>query len=173
FLFRLWLNELAAENLDLAGQIHIFNSFFYKKLNKKDLDEGYRSVQSWTSTVDIFDKKLIIVPINENMHWYLAIIYYPEYILVPPAQHGLPFDLNNNDHQYVYLTFLLVFILDSLGEEHPKVGTVLSKYLQAEAKDKKSVENPRQARYKNLTVPTQPNFCDCGIYLIHFAQVFV
>ncbi|KAE9386903.1 hypothetical protein BT96DRAFT_766994, partial [Gymnopus androsaceus JB14] len=66
FGLRLWLNELVAENPDLAGQIHIFNSFFYKKLNKKDLDEGYRSVQSWTSKVDIFDKKFIIVPINEK-----------------------------------------------------------------------------------------------------------
>ena len=51
----------------------------------------------------------------------------------------------------------IIFILDSLGEEHPKVGTVLSKYLQAEAKDKKTIENLSPAVYKNLAVSHSPS----------------
>jgi Ulp1 family protease len=31
-LSRLWLNEIRAKNPDLADQIHVFSSFFYKKL---------------------------------------------------------------------------------------------------------------------------------------------
>jgi hypothetical protein len=64
-------------------------------------EEGYNSVRKWTSKFDIFKKRYIVVPINEkyvksprinmmksltdrSLHWYLAIIYFPEYTLLPP-----------------------------------------------------------------------------------------
>jgi len=64
-------------------------------------EEGYNSVRKWTSKFDLFQKKYIVVPINEkyvlspridtirsltdrSLHWYLAIIYFPEYTLLPP-----------------------------------------------------------------------------------------
>ena len=34
-------------------------------------------VASWTKSVDIFDKDFIIIPINEQSHWFLAIICFP------------------------------------------------------------------------------------------------
>ncbi|KAJ7147148.1 hypothetical protein C8R43DRAFT_542989 [Mycena crocata] len=84
FGLKLWLHELEKENPELVKQIHVFSSFFYKKLNKKNPQEGYESVRKWTSKFDLFQKKYIIIPINENLHWYLAIIYQPEHILRPP-----------------------------------------------------------------------------------------
>ncbi|KAG0704265.1 hypothetical protein DFH29DRAFT_873884 [Suillus ampliporus] len=108
FGLKLWLTELKAQNPDFAEQIHVFSSFFYKKLNNKkrqvftvsfykfqnnlpsSLDEGYQSVRKWTSKIDIFSKKYIIVPINENLHWYLAIIYEPEHTLLPPLPQKEP-----------------------------------------------------------------------------------
>ncbi|KAJ7095714.1 hypothetical protein B0H15DRAFT_1019804 [Mycena belliarum] len=84
FGLKLWLQQLEKDDPELVKQIHVFSSFFYKKLNKKNTREGYESVRKWTSKFDLFDKKYIIVPINENLHWYLAIIYHPEYTLLPP-----------------------------------------------------------------------------------------
>ncbi|KAJ6585193.1 hypothetical protein B0H19DRAFT_1368602 [Mycena capillaripes] len=84
FGLKLWLQDLEKENPELVKQIHVFSSFFYKKLNKKNPQEGYESVRKWTAKFDLFDKKYIIVPINENLHWYLAIIYQPEHTLKPP-----------------------------------------------------------------------------------------
>ncbi|KAJ6471198.1 hypothetical protein DFH09DRAFT_1220447 [Mycena vulgaris] len=84
FGLKLWLQQLEKDDPELVKQIHVFSSFFYKKLNKKNALEGYESVRKWTSKFDLFDKKYIIIPINENLHWYLAIIYHPEYILLPP-----------------------------------------------------------------------------------------
>lgn len=84
FGLKLWLTELREKDPTLADQIHVFSSFFYKKLNKKNPEEGYQSVRKWTSKVDLFSKKYIIVPINENVHWYLAIIYEPGHMLEPP-----------------------------------------------------------------------------------------
>ncbi|KAG6330376.1 hypothetical protein ID866_8713 [Astraeus odoratus] len=87
-LIELWLNELREKDPTFADQIHVFSSFFYKKLNKKNTEEGYQSVRKWTSKVDLFSKKYIIVPINENVHWYLAIIYEPGHTLKPPLTHS-------------------------------------------------------------------------------------
>ncbi|PBK97821.1 cysteine proteinase [Armillaria gallica] len=83
---KMWHSRLEKENPELANEIYVFSSFFYKKLSVKNADEGYNAVRRWTSKTNIFAKKYIIVPINENFHWYLAIIYQPEHILLPPLQ---------------------------------------------------------------------------------------
>ncbi|KAJ7245014.1 hypothetical protein B0H12DRAFT_1187844 [Mycena haematopus] len=91
FGLKLWLHDLEKEDPELVKQIHVFSSFFYKKLDNKDSkdkkrspEKGYESVRKWTAKFNLFDKKYIIVPINENLHWYLAIIYQPEHTLKPP-----------------------------------------------------------------------------------------
>lgn len=84
FGLKLWLRKLEESSPEVANQVHVFSSFFYKKLNKKDINEGYQSVRKWTAKLDIFSKKFLIVPINENLHWYLAIVYQPELILLRP-----------------------------------------------------------------------------------------
>ncbi|CCM02457.1 uncharacterized protein FIBRA_04556 [Fibroporia radiculosa] len=91
FGLKLWLADLKADDPSFAEQVHVFSSFFYKKINVKDKDEGYQSVRKWTSKFDIFQKKYIVVPINENFHWYLAIICNPEFVLVPaPVSESAP-----------------------------------------------------------------------------------
>ncbi|KAJ7069665.1 hypothetical protein C8F01DRAFT_1113532 [Mycena amicta] len=361
FGLKLWLQQLEKDDPDLAKQIHVFSSFFYKKLNKRNFEEGYGSVAKWTSKFDLFDKKYIIIPINENLHWYLAIIYRPEHVLQPepplptptanppstrsrgrdeaasetdqvlsphfplpdskattlsrdspqmedrasvsapisPSSHQAeaevvaeltgcsieddvemddtdaktlsgkdspfvetmevdiptgasprvpdmdiddpdtsidPINLSayppspapvsnileppatatsrfyskppgkrkatspppppsppraaevrlnspvddevpdeevevvNGDQPRTY-----VFTLDSLGSRHPRVGKLLNQYLRQEALEKKKVpmEGSSRSIYKHALVPHQPNFCDCGIYLLHLAQTFI
>ncbi|KAF8826238.1 hypothetical protein HHX47_DHR5000213 [Lentinula edodes] len=90
FGLQLWHHELAMENPELAQQIHIFNSFFYSKLNKDSIQAGYENVRRWTSKFDIFEKKFVIVPINENQHWCLAIVYQPGLVLLPSSEPRLP-----------------------------------------------------------------------------------
>ncbi|OBZ68651.1 hypothetical protein A0H81_11055 [Grifola frondosa] len=335
FGLKLWLNDLREKQPDLAEQIYVFSSFFYKKLNIKNKEDGYRSVRKWTSKVDIFKKKYIIVPINENLHWYLAIIHNPEHMLQPPPpmeskqtrkrkrqsdtsevpvpvpvapaqeeevvlnscppspqrqlmnldsegdeevemllkstsncsitdleqQSGLdnrtevdgttkkttledyqelmypsdpfsdplsgplsdpppspqiPASIDNSQLDFVEevkvndipmrtydsmkgkerassidgeddrmdettddavvpeerpITYIYTF--DSLGTRHPHVVTTLGKYLQMEAKDKKGLENTSLAKGKRALVPIQPNYCDCGLYVLHFARSFM
>lgn len=38
---------------------------------------GYDRTKKWTKYVDLFKKKIIIMPINENKHWSLGIINNP------------------------------------------------------------------------------------------------
>lgn len=79
--------------------IYVFNPFFYKKLSHKPKGRSqpvtqddpypewpsYDSVKKWTSKVDIFSKKFLIIPINENLHWYMAVIYNPDVLMTDPS----------------------------------------------------------------------------------------
>lgn len=65
---------------------HIFSQFFYKRLTtmtkEKDLklsaaQKRHQRVQSWTKNVNLFEKDFVIIPINEQSHWFLAIICFP------------------------------------------------------------------------------------------------
>ncbi|KAG9325242.1 hypothetical protein KVV02_004182 [Mortierella alpina] len=72
------------KNAALADQIYVFNTFFYQRLNTKPTKgaaSSYDAVKSWTAKVDLFAMKYIIVPIHENLHWYLAIITNPGLLL--------------------------------------------------------------------------------------------
>ncbi|XP_042313708.1 sentrin-specific protease 7 isoform X3 [Sceloporus undulatus] len=73
---------------ELADRSHIFSSFFYKCLTRteKNSEENpslsiaqrrHRRVKRWTRYVNIFNKDYIFVPVNEESHWYIAIICFP------------------------------------------------------------------------------------------------
>ncbi|GFT54544.1 hypothetical protein NPIL_694852 [Nephila pilipes] len=79
---------------------HIFSSFFYPRLTHKPErvrpgDDTTKTVQvrrhnqvkTWTRHVDIFSKDFIIIPVNQNVHWFLAIICYPGKV---PEQPNVP-----------------------------------------------------------------------------------
>ncbi|KAH7341000.1 hypothetical protein B0J17DRAFT_341820 [Rhizoctonia solani] len=272
---KMWLNDLRLKDPTLVDQIHVFSSFFFKKLDAgrgKGCDYG--SVKKWTSKFDLFSKKFIIVPINEHLHWYLAIICFPEHILEAPlpqpsaqptrvtrssdaavkteqrmssesdmqvdktpfvdADAGSPtvlgmmevdtelasksermaidnnilpesqlsvvdvdptpynppiVDMTNDDGEeknasqgasFVRSEKTWILVLDSLGGKHTRTVRILRQYLQAEAQERRGkVVDIKDARSsgglvedKHLSVPVQPNWCDCGVYLLHYVEVF-
>jgi sentrin-specific protease 7 len=66
--------------------MHVFSSFFYTRLitelgheHPATLNAAQRHgrVKEWTQNVNIFDKDFVLVPINENSHWYLIVICFP------------------------------------------------------------------------------------------------
>ncbi|XP_045354762.1 sentrin-specific protease 6 isoform X5 [Leopardus geoffroyi] len=72
-----------------ADRIHIFSSFFYKRLNQRERrnlhettnlsiqQKRHGRVKTWTRHVDIFEKDFIFVPLNEAAHWFLAVVCFP------------------------------------------------------------------------------------------------
>ncbi|XP_028447335.1 sentrin-specific protease 7 isoform X2 [Perca flavescens] len=73
----------------VAERTHVFSSFFYKQLTRRDnASEGVTSdscqrqrrhqrVKTWTRHVDIFNKDFLFVPVNQEAHWYLVVICFP------------------------------------------------------------------------------------------------
>ncbi|GAA6013838.1 hypothetical protein JCM11491_000441 [Sporobolomyces phaffii] len=97
-------DESRADGDKVAPLVHVFNSFFYKKLSSgkqskedKEADEftPYYLVEKWTKKFDLFDKKYVVIPINEHLHWYLAVIVNPKWIIdaakeYPPLEKAPP-----------------------------------------------------------------------------------
>lgn len=73
------IQEIRDRDPDLVNSIYVYNSFFYRQLTSKGRkpDESYAHVRKWTSKIDIFSKDYLVIPINENAHWYLAIVLNP------------------------------------------------------------------------------------------------
>ncbi|PGH04257.1 hypothetical protein GX51_03602 [Blastomyces parvus] len=62
---------------DLATRVYFFNSYFFASLTNTPKGQkgiNYQAVEKWTRNVDLFSYDYIVVPINENSHWYMAII---------------------------------------------------------------------------------------------------
>ena len=77
FYLRYLEQRLDEERPELAKRVYFFNTFFFATLTSAHKGRkrfNYEGVQKWTRSVDLFTYDYIIVPINEQAHWYLAII---------------------------------------------------------------------------------------------------
>ena len=77
FQMRYLEHSLEQTRPEIAKRIYFFSTFFYERLT--DLPRGqkeinYAAVQKWTRNVDLFGYDYVVVPVNQNFHWYLAII---------------------------------------------------------------------------------------------------
>ncbi|KAG5309849.1 SENP7 protease, partial [Acromyrmex insinuator] len=86
-----YLKYLTLEVLSEFDQrrTHMFSSFFYQRLITPHFGEiqntvpmtlaaeRHARVQRWTRDVNIFEKDFVIIPINKDEHWFLAIICFP------------------------------------------------------------------------------------------------
>lgn len=70
----------------------------------------------------------------------------------------------------------IVLILDSLGGAHPRTSRVLKTYLQEEGRARRSMDATitQNAFYpRDSYIPMQPNFTDCGVYVLGYLQKFL
>ncbi len=76
FDLRLSLERCTAS---VREQCHIFSCFFFRKLK-----DNIASAAESLTKVDIFSKSLVVIPINEHLHWYMALIWNASAALAPP-----------------------------------------------------------------------------------------
>jgi hypothetical protein len=103
-----------------ASDLHIFSSHFFTTL----LNDGTDAVRSWTAkkNIDIFQKKLIFIPINRSLHWSLCVVVNPGAILNASNNEASPDD-----------PLPCMIFLDSLkAHEKSRVQTHVMKWLNAE-----------------------------------------
>ncbi|KAI1319067.1 hypothetical protein EDD11_004956 [Mortierella claussenii] len=240
--------NVESRNSELADKTYIFNSFFYERLlTKSGKGIQYEAVKSWTNKIDIFSKKYIVIPIHEQVHWYLAIVTNPGLLLrteheperkadpeptaspdstsssksdmpIPSSSSSLPPKSPSSSDTYTESSGLIpthllplptrngkssddgerggskrtlrsstavfvdpeekpyIIVLDSLGGFHPGVFRSLRMYLQQELMARKDIDRTIDAKDvpgKLAKCPQQENFCDCGLYLLHYAEVFL
>ncbi|KAJ1285295.1 hypothetical protein BS78_03G269500 [Paspalum vaginatum] len=151
--------------------LHMFNTYFYSKLEEAlstmgDRDLQFSKLRKWWRNVDIFKKAYIILPINETMHWSLIIVCMPA-----KGTEAGPIMLH----------------LDSLGlHSSQKLFNNVASYLEAEwrhlQKDS-SYDIPfsgviwkrlsRNIISKEVEVPRQRNDYDCGLFMLYYVDKFI
>lgn len=179
--------------------IFIFNSFFYSRLTQmpaagssvihttfsraKWIAENYKGVRTWTKNVDIFNADYIVVPIVEDIHWYLAIITFPRYAIVNRVQEAT----NGKDDNVIpkRLRKTCIILLDSLADatdiKRKLTVPVLRQYLVYEYEDKRKLKDGDTKYFAKeliekivpFPVPQQRNYTDCGLFLLKFAECFL
>ncbi|KAM3718911.1 Proteasome subunit [Dirofilaria immitis] len=181
--------------------IFIFNPFFYSRLTQipptgsgvirtissraKWIAENYKGVRTWTKNVDIFSADYVVVPIVEDIHWYLAIITYPRYSIVNRTEIA---NGKENDIEKVMpkrLRKTRIILLDSLADatdmKRKLTVPVLREYLVCEYEDKRKLKDGDTKYFAKeliekivpFPVPQQRNYTDCGLFLLKFAECFL
>ncbi|GAA6008627.1 hypothetical protein JCM11491_003374 [Sporobolomyces phaffii] len=140
---------LAAEKTGQWGEremklrkVWCFNSFFWGMYE----DNGYKRVKKWTKKFDVFEKDIIIFPMNiRNSHWTCAAV-------------------NIKLKRFEYY--------DSLGNRMQKAHTLLRKWLQEEHEAKKGspLDLSDWEDYWDPNVPQQDNCNDCGVFTCAFME---
>ncbi|PHH78099.1 hypothetical protein CDD80_7392 [Ophiocordyceps camponoti-rufipedis] len=194
--------KLETERPELRQKVYICSTFFFEKLRSTRGKINYEGVKTWTAKVDLFSYDYIIVPVNEHAHWYLAIICNVANALngIPlPPSNGVevidvsedrqeavaspdtsqtlaatPPDASSGTTQQLTIKQPKIVTLDSLGTSHSPTTKALKEYLVEEARDKKNVDLailPNGMKAKD--VPTQNNFCDCGLFVLGYVEEFL
>ncbi|KAK9455364.1 hypothetical protein V1511DRAFT_500245 [Dipodascopsis uninucleata] len=192
FYLKYVFNRLQTRNPEIASKTYIYNTFFFNRLTQRvnGVKGSFENVKKWTSKVDIFEKKYIIMPIHERAHWYVAIICNlcnidksKESIVSDQKPTTIDDDGNLSLSPLRRSSFRrdaltpedpIIFVFDSLKLKHNTIFRPLRDYLVAEAMDKRgySLEGS-QIKSKYGYAPTQPNYCDCGVYVAHYVETFL
>ena len=168
----------------MKEDVHIFSSHFYSRLkgslfNEKTSDQtprqsksqtAYQRVKSWTRKLDIFSKRMLLFPICEEDHWYLIIVCNPGIIDV---QDRITTNVSTGRKLEKELA-PSILLFDSLGLTQPSAVSKIRSYLYYEYLERKGVGlsfGRDKMKLHNLSVPLQPNECDCGLYLLHYVEL--
>jgi hypothetical protein len=103
-----WMRWIQRKELPNESHVHIFSTHFYTELAR----EGYDGVARWTAKkgINIFQKKLILIPINIMKDWSLCAVINHRYI----DYGGLT--LHANHFQVPVMIFLDSLKLHSIDE---------------------------------------------------------
>ena len=128
--------EIASKYSEQAT--YSFSTFFHSALRSR----GVEWVQRWTSNINIFDNKLILIPIHVPGHWCLVVI-----------------DVEEMQLEYY----------DSLGNVDMQIVDAVIEYLRAEW-SKVNGNGFRISVKLMKDIPQQQNGTDCGVFICMYAR---
>ncbi|KAG6476412.1 hypothetical protein ZIOFF_065653 [Zingiber officinale] len=160
---------------DQKHRFHFFNSFFFRKLADLDKDRGsisegraaFLRVRKWTRKVNIFEKDYIFIPVNFNLHWSLLIICHP----------GEVGNLKGDEVNSCKVPCILH--MDSIKGSHNGLKNIIQSYMWEEWKERHTEASDDDSskflnlRFVSLEVPQQENSFDCGLFLLHYVELFL
>ncbi|TYI43169.1 hypothetical protein ES332_A01G150400v1 [Gossypium tomentosum] len=159
-----------------SQRFHFFNSFFFRKLADLDKDPSsisdgraaFLRVHKWTRKLDIFGKDYIFIPVNFNLHWSLLVICHLGEVA------------SFKDEDLVNLSKVpCILHMDSIRGNHAGLKNLVQSYLWEEWKERhKETSEDLSSKFLNLRfvsleLPQQDNSFDCGLFLLHYLELFL
>lgn len=158
---------------------HLFNTFIYNKLKKLernvylggDAEKSFaETVKSWDKNVKLFEKKYLVMPICDHVHWVLVVICFPDKVAPSDRPTTVNIQSTCSPPQH-YLPCIIIF--DSLGYKHmSKFTEPIRTFLHWRWRFERPNEGNRKFKDRgafpdiNARVPRQRNTYDCGIHLL-------
>ena len=141
--------------------VFIFGSAFYNFLARAKGEHG--KVARWTEDINIFQKKMLVIPVCEHSHWFLVLVVMPGLVTSP--------DVTNKNREPLLIT------LDSLGKDQTNTVKVIRQYLSMEWRARWSQGQGGHFQFSEVDLkhiqprtPLQKNGYDCGIFLLHYLE---
>ncbi|KAF8681759.1 hypothetical protein HU200_045196 [Digitaria exilis] len=155
---------------------HFFNSFFFRKLADLDKDQGrapegraaFLRVRKWTRKINVFEKDFLFIPVNFSLHWSLIVICYPGEVVT-----------SKDGDTDLSAEVPCILHMDSLKGSHAGLKDIIQSYLWEEWKERhpdSASDNSDKflnLRFVSLELPQQDNSFDCGLFLLHYAELFL
>lgn len=173
FYIKYLKNNISPEK---QNRFHFFNSFFFRKLadldkNPSSASEGraaFLRVRKWTRKVNLFEKDYIFIPVNFNLHWSLIVICHPGEVV------------SFKEEEVVKsLKVPCILHMDSIKGSHKGLKNLVQSYLWEEWRERQP-EAPEDVspnffnlRFVSLELPQQENSFDCGLFLLHYVELFL
>ncbi len=159
----LWMLLITRKKDD---DVHVFSSFFLSKIiDETDETDKIEKSLRWHKKVDIFQKRLILIPVIHGSHWSLVAITNLKGALA-----------NSVDNSMVRPTLLF---FDSMKKGHDKTSIQCSimKWIKAAAAKKGTLVDIEtlQTRFVTIspTVTLQDNAYDCGVFTCLYAYALL
>ena len=95
--------HMEKNNPEVYKRMHFFNTYFYEALTKTTNGRkglNYDAVSRWTKNINLFSRDFVVVPVNENLHWYVAIICNLPHFLGEKGDSGWPETTVSSDQQH-------------------------------------------------------------------------
>ncbi|KAI4296439.1 hypothetical protein L6164_036396 [Bauhinia variegata] len=157
-------------------KFHFFNSFFFRKLADLDKDPSsasdgraaFQRVRKWTRKVNLFEKDYIFIPVNYSYHWSLILICHPGEVI------------HLKDEKIEESSKVpCILHMDSLKGSHKGLKNLFQSYLFEEWKERhqdmvdEASSKFVNLRFVSLELPQQVNLYDCGLFLLHYVELFL
>ncbi|KAJ9159196.1 hypothetical protein P3X46_024718 [Hevea brasiliensis] len=157
-------------------RFHFFNSFFFRKLADLDKDPrnaceskaAFQRVRKWTRKVNIFEKDYIFIPVNYSLHWSLIVICHP----------GEVANFRDDESERA-LKVPCILHMDSIRGSHRGLKNLIQSYLCEEWKERHNdTLDDVSSKFSRLwfvplELPQQENSFDCGLFLLHYVELFL
>ncbi|KAE8666763.1 putative ubiquitin-like-specific protease 2B [Hibiscus syriacus] len=137
-------------------------------INISDGRAAFLRVRKWTRKLDMFGKDYIFIPVNFNLHWSLIVICHPGEVAGFKDE-----DLDKSSKVPCILH------MDSIRGNHAGLKNLFQSFLWEEWKERyKETSEDLSSKFLNLRfisleLPQQDNSFDCGLFLLHYLELFL